>query len=159
MADKDNTPVEDILDDIVLEEEETPVDPKTPKEIGDALKKKEEIEDLDVKKKALEKYTFDELIGGVNTDVVVESEADVKLGNVFKDSLYILRSRGKKLTEYTNNLLRPELYSWEFFALNQEADTEEMKANIVLAKRALEDAVMRLGKVIQAMDNGIYKRR
>jgi hypothetical protein len=40
------------------------------------------------------------------------------------------------------------------------ADTEEMKANLRLAYRHLEDARMRLGKAVQAFDGGtsVYDR-
>ncbi len=42
----------------------------------------------------------------------------------------------------------------------EKADVGETKANIMLAYRHLEDARMRLGKVIQAQDGGVscYKK-
>ena len=44
-----------------------------------------------------------------------------------------------------------------FFSREQESPDQhsEMKANLMLAYRYLEDARMRLGKVIQAMDGGV----
>ena len=41
-----------------------------------------------------------------------------------------------------------------FNALPTEADASEIKANIMLCYRHMEDAVMRLGKAIQAFDGG-----
>jgi uncharacterized protein YhaN len=43
---------------------------------------------------------------------------------------------------------------------NPGADQEEMKANLILAYRHLEDARMRLGKAVQAYDGGtsVYPR-
>lgn len=43
----------------------------------------------------------------------------------------------------------------DFHAHKEGADIGETKANIMLAYRHLEDASMRLGKVIQAQDGGV----
>ena len=47
-----------------------------------------------------------------------------------------------------------------YLPLGPESDQGEAMANIMLAYRHAEDAVMRLGKVIQALDGGvsIYKQ-
>lgn len=59
--------------------------------------------------------------------------------------------------EQVRNLMQHPCFNQ---ADNEVMDAGEMKANIMLAYRHLEDAAMRLGKVIQAHDGGksVYTR-
>lgn len=72
----------------------------------------------------------------------------------FSEVLALLRALGKEQTKLTKVLMRPDMYNEAFYTANPAADVGEMKANIMLSVRHTEDAVMRLGKVLQAMAGG-----
>lgn len=71
-----------------------------------------------------------------------------------------------KLTQYRNAIQNIdkeilELKKHDIFKkLPKEADQGEMLANIMLTYRHLEDAIMRIGKIFQALDGGksVYNR-
>ena len=63
-----------------------------------------------------------------------------------------LRRSAKSTAELTKGLMKHPCFE---VADNSVMDAGEMKANIMLAYRHLEDAVMRMGKVIQAHDGGV----
>ena len=77
-------------------------------------------------------------------------EVDVTEDLNFKDACYQLRADvlplEARIKQIEENL---KLF------YNTGADQEEMKANLRLAYRHLEDARMRLGKAVQAFDGGI----
>ena len=62
-----------------------------------------------------------------------------------------LRADASILSGEVRDLINHSVFDGEQTAVGQHS---EMKANIMLAYRHLEDARMRLGKVIQAYDGG-----
>lgn len=66
--------------------------------------------------------------------------------DVLTKEIWGLRETGKQLTAKTKELMNREL--------EDKCDVGEFKANVMLAVRHFEDAVMRLGKVLQAKDGG-----
>ena len=70
----------------------------------------------------------------------------------FKDRVLKMRSTLEGLKSSVHGLKRHNVFENR---LNPDEDHGEMKANIMLTFRHLEDARMRLGKVIQALEGGI----
>lgn len=70
---------------------------------------------------------------------------------VFTDSVNTVRKAIKKEGKFLMDLKETVMNS----TLSQNADRSEVIANIVLTYRHLEDASMRLGKVLQAFDGGV----
>lgn len=64
-----------------------------------------------------------------------------------------LREFRKNMRPY-GDAIRGYMNDARFKDLPADADQGEMKANIMLAYRHIEDAIMRVGKVIQAYDGG-----
>jgi len=67
-----------------------------------------------------------------------------------EDMMARLRAELKRIGKDLDNLRRENLTPE-----NEAADVGEIKANATLAYRHIEDARMRLGKVIQANDGGV----
>lgn len=63
-----------------------------------------------------------------------------------------IRSEVKKIEKYTRSLLNDKTYRNEQSFCGQH---EEMKAQTMLAVRALEEARMRIGKVLQYSGDGV----
>ena len=68
------------------------------------------------------------------------------------DSVSLARRGVKELAIEVKALMKHEQLIAE--DLPETADAGEMRANVMLAYRHLEDAAMRLGKVLQAYDGG-----
>lgn len=69
-----------------------------------------------------------------------------------KTNVSSLRVQVLKLGDAVNELHKHPVFSGEQSSAGQHS---EMHANITLAYRHLEDARMRLGKIIQAFDGGV----
>jgi hypothetical protein len=70
-----------------------------------------------------------------------------------------LRDRIKQIGAEVKNLQQHDFFTVEGGSVgyHPEPDLGEMRANIQLAYRHLEDARMRLGKTIQALEGGVSK--
>jgi hypothetical protein len=75
----------------------------------------------------------------------------------FEDEIAGLRKKLKECAEMTKALMNHPVFQSEPDGIRND---DEMKANIMLTYRHLEDAAMRLGKAIQAHDGGksVYSR-
>src|SRR5260370_18148154 len=75
----------------------------------------------------------------------------------------LLRNARQLLKGFTDGIdgLRKRGFSYGLEGMPSEADAKEARANVELAYRHLEDAGMRLGKAIQALDGGtsVSRRR
>lgn len=69
----------------------------------------------------------------------------------FKDDCFSARGKIEELKPEVLRLMGHNVFTSDASGPNQHG---EMKANIMLAYRHLEDARMRLGKVVQAYDGG-----
>lgn len=69
----------------------------------------------------------------------------------FKECCFVLRENLEKEKQATYMLMGHPVFAQTEIFTNQQG---EMRANIMLAYRHLEDARMRLGKAIQAYDGG-----
>ena len=72
----------------------------------------------------------------------------------FKDDANALRHMIEGIKSEVKAMRDHDVFTQAFTVAQAEA-TGEMKANITLAFRHLEDARMRLGKAIQAYDGGV----
>lgn len=68
-----------------------------------------------------------------------------------KDNCFTFRAELENLKKSVRHLLKHDCFKEEQSSVDQHS---EMKANIMLTYRHLEDARMRLGKVVQAYDGG-----
>lgn len=68
-----------------------------------------------------------------------------------KEQAYRLREKTLEIEKEVNGMHKHSVFDGEQSAVGQHS---EMHANITLAYRYLEDARMRLGKVVQAYDGG-----
>lgn len=69
----------------------------------------------------------------------------------FDESCSIVRVQLKELAKISRELMQHEVFKSESDGVRDEG---EMRANIMLTYRHIEDATMRLGKAIQAFDGG-----
>ena len=74
-----------------------------------------------------------------------------------KDQCFEVRAEIEEMKKQVFHLMKHNTFKSEQSSENQHG---EMRANIMLAYRHLEDARMRLGKVVQAHDGGksVYKK-
>lgn len=79
------------------------------------------------------------------------------MGDDFKEACLKIREELKAYEGRIKNLLNDPFFNGEQLFSGQHG---EMKANVMLAFRHLEDLRMRLGKAIQAFDGGtsVYPR-
>jgi archaellum component FlaC len=70
----------------------------------------------------------------------------------FKDKINELRKGVRDIASQVKGLMNDTIFIPA--NLPKISDSGEMKANIMLSYRCLEDARMRLGKIIQAYDGG-----
>ncbi len=71
-----------------------------------------------------------------------------------EDIVSIKRKDIKEVAKFVKGLMSHPYFKSERES-GSKADIGEMKANIMLSYRHLEDAAMRLGKVLQAHDGGV----
>lgn len=83
---------------------------------------------------------MDEDAGCCKREMIIEEKCDD------------LRKQAKRIEYYTRSLMNDSRFKGEQKFPNQHG---EMKANIMLAVRHLEDARMRFGKVLQYADDGV----
>ncbi len=70
----------------------------------------------------------------------------------FKKRVFQLREMVKAIAEEINDLDRNKAF---YDPIPTFRDVGEMRANLLLAYRHMEDARMRLGKAVQAYDGGV----
>lgn len=80
------------------------------------------------------------------------SDAEMSADQIFKRDCELSRNHIKALGEGVRRLMDAGVFHGEQSAPGQHG---EMKANIMLAYRHLEDARMRIGKALQAFDGGV----
>lgn len=81
-----------------------------------------------------------------------EQSREQSAGEHFEEKCSTLRFGIRERAELVKILMDHDVFEEKE---NPQADFGEMKANIMLAYRHLEDARMRLGKAIQAYDGGV----
>jgi len=74
------------------------------------------------------------------------------MDGTFKEECDRLRAEVKEVSTSTKDLMLFSVFDGEQAYVRQHG---EMKANIMLAYRHLEDARMRIGKILQAAEDGV----
>jgi len=74
------------------------------------------------------------------------------MDEMFKEECDRLRNEIKEVGTSTKDLMSSSVFNGEQAYVRQHG---EMKANIMLAYRHLEDARMRIGKILQAAGDGV----
>lgn len=84
---------------------------------------------------------------------IEERQQSFFVGEKFDDSVARIRTDIEGTALRARRLMQHEFLLTEMLC-DSAADKGEMRANVMLAYRHLEDARMRLGKAIQAFDGG-----